>query len=195
MASRCGASRRSGSPTTSLGATRRDSIPTRQRAARITPPNSRGEAKRFHGRPHGMSRAGAARDGSTSTAAGRSHTRPTLRPDRPLETAGIRPGECGTSPNTSPQRRKELQIAPLAPARQAGGHWFEPSTAHSSPEVRCASRSMITSGDFDFDSGRSGRRRQSRRNVGWRSCRLRVGPRLARLRMLGATASEGGERT
>ena len=36
----------------------------------------------------------------------------------------------GTSPNPSPHRAKALQIGTREPARQAGGHWFEPSTAH-----------------------------------------------------------------
>jgi len=130
MASRCGASRRSGSPTTSPGATTSESTPSRQRHERTTLPSSRGEARRFHGHRGETIRAGAARDGSTSSAARRSRTRPTPTPDRPLATAGIRPLRCGTSPNPSPRRAKALQIHLLAPARQAGGHWFEPSTAH-----------------------------------------------------------------
>jgi len=48
----------------------------------------------------------------------------------PPNAAQLRPVQCGTSPNTSPKHRKDLQIIYLAPARQAGGHWFEPSSAH-----------------------------------------------------------------
>ena len=129
-ASRCGVSRRSGSPTTFPGARTSNLIRSRQRAARVTQPSSPSEARRSRGPQGETIRAGVPRGGSTSTAAGRSPTRPAPRCDRPLPTAQVRRFRCGTSPNTSPQARKRLQISRLAPARQAGGHWFEPSTAH-----------------------------------------------------------------
>jgi len=121
MASRCGASRRSGSPTTSPGATTSESTPSRQRHERTTLPSSRGEARRFHGHRGETIRAGAARDGSTSSAARRSRTRPTPTPDRPLATAGIRPLPVRDFPKSFPTARKSAANTPVSTSSTSWG--------------------------------------------------------------------------
>jgi hypothetical protein len=36
------------------------------------------------------------------------------------------------------------RVRTVAPTRQAGGHWFEPSTAHSGPPSHAAGNSCLT---------------------------------------------------
>jgi hypothetical protein len=105
----------------------------------------RGEAVAPRGRPRRRprSRRGAACSSGTRTL-------PHLK-CAPLRRPGVAtdPRFCSHAASSEDWRTSQSGYTPgsgavssvgRAPARQAGGHWFEPSTAHADPSIRAAAR-------------------------------------------------------